>query len=235
MDSLPPYTVIEDNEHFLLVNKAPGLICQGADASHNLLNQLKKDFALSQLFPVHRLDAGTSGLLVFAKSTDVNQQLSKQFQDRKVNKLYLALSDKKPKKKQGEIRGDMEKARAGSWRLSKNQNNPAVTWFFSFGLGGGRRLFVLKPLTGKTHQLRVALKAMAAPILGDDRYGGTDADRLYLHAFELGFVVGEQEYVYREWPNTGELFVHPDFVDKVKSLNNFNGIPWPKKLDRAKA
>ena len=65
--------------------------------------------------------------------------------------------------------------------------NPAQTRFTSQSAGSGRRLFVLQPLTGKTHQLRVAMKSIGSPIIGDTLYGGTPAERLYLHAWRLSF------------------------------------------------
>jgi len=104
----------------------------------------------------------------------------------------VALSDRKPTKSQGRIAGDMERSRRGSWRLLRSAANPAVTHFRSWGLPGcrkGMRLYVLKPETGKTHQLRAAMKANGAPILGDPLYASAEdarlEDRCYLHATAL--------------------------------------------------
>ena len=111
-----------------------------------------------------------------------------------VKKQYLAISDHKPKKKQGLIQGDMAKGRRGAWLLTRSQENPAITRFTSLSLGEGRRLFFLSPLTGKTHQLRVAMKSLGAPILRDALYGGSPADRVYLHAWRLSLVYGGEPW-----------------------------------------
>lgn len=140
-----------------------------------------------RLFPVHRLDKETSGILVVARHKQAAACFQTLFAQRAMEKYYLALGGSKPKKKQGLISGDMEKGRNGSWLLLKSQANPARTQFFSHGTGTGQRLYVLKPLTGKTHQLRVALKSISAPIVGDTRYKGEAAPRLMLHATALRF------------------------------------------------
>ena len=151
---------------------------------------------------MHRLDKLTSGLLIFAKSASVAAQFGVLFSERLIEKYYLAVSDKKPKKKQGLIKGDMSKGRNGSYLLLKTHQNPAVTQFFSFSLGQGQRIFVLKPHTGKTHQLRVAMKSIGAPINGDPRYYPNNKEAIgQLHAWCLRFNLAGQDYHYQTSPN----------------------------------
>jgi len=72
----------------------------------------------------------------------------------------------------GTVVGDMEKGRGGSYMLTRGKENPAVTRFVTWGLPSlGLRAFVCRPETGKTHQIRVAMRSMQAPVLGDARYG----------------------------------------------------------------
>lgn len=191
--------LIEETLDYLAVNKPPGMVTQGADSSSNLLAAVKTHFALPQIYPVHRLDADTSGVVLLAKNSQANAGLSQLFQRHEIQKFYLALTDRKPIKKQGAIIGDMEKSRNGNWRLTRTRRSPAITHFFSYGLGNGERLLILKPETGKTHQLRVAMKSLSAPIIGDRRYGGSTADRLYLHAWQLHFY----------WKATGKSYCAP--------------------------
>ncbi|MGR5488912.1 pseudouridine synthase, partial [Vibrio alfacsensis] len=80
---------------------------------------------------VHRLDKMTSGLLILAKRAEVAAQFSRLFEQRDIDKYYLAIGSKKPKKKQGSIIGDMERSRRSSWKLVNSKNNPAVTQVFS--------------------------------------------------------------------------------------------------------
>lgn len=178
--------IVADCQDYLVFNKPAGLAIH-SQAGPGLVARLRLELGNENLFPVHRLDSATSGLLLLAKSSEANRELSRLFQERKVEKIYLALLDSKPRKTQGRIEGDMLKARNGSWRLAKTKTNPALTWFFSYGYAPGKRCALLKPYTGKTHQLRVALKALGSPILGDQRYGGSPHRRTCLHAWQLRF------------------------------------------------
>lgn len=122
-----------------------------------------------------------------------------------MRKTYLALGTDKPSKKQGWIKGDMEKSRRGAWKLTRGMENPAVTEFGSHSLEPGLRLFVLHPHTGKTHQLRVAMKSLGSPILGDTLYGGKHASRMFLHAWKIKFDYQGQTFeivapLSGEWP-----------------------------------
>lgn len=160
----------------------------------------------SEVYPVHRLDKVTSGVLVFARSSAAAALLSEEFAHRRVEKYYLALSDRKPKKKQGSIIGDMVKARRGTWKLLPQKQAPAKTQFYSHSIADNLRLFCLRPYSGKTHQLRVALKSLASPICGDSAYGGSQSDkgrefkRVFLHSFLLAFNYQGKNYEYRCLP-----------------------------------
>ena len=171
------------------------------------------------LHAVHRLDKVTSGALLFAKTPDAAAALAAEFRARRVHKYYVALSARRPSKKMGTVAGDMARTRRGAWKLLRRKNasdsepggNPrsepglktrtntppaAVTRFVARGVAGvdGRplRMFVMRPLTGKTHQLRVACKSLGSPILGDASYAGAGAgaeDRAYLHAAAIRFAM----------------------------------------------
>ncbi|WP_370278803.1 TIGR01621 family pseudouridine synthase [Pontibacterium sp.] len=203
------YRIVEENEEFVLIDKLPGFSVHKDQEDTGLTMQLKADRGYDELMPVHRLDKVTSGLMLFARNHAAASELSRAFSEHLVEKYYLALSDRKPKKKQGAIIGDMTRARRGAWRLAKTQIRPAVTQFFSASLKPGIRLFLLKPLTGKTHQIRVALKSIGAPIIGDPLYHEqTDSptDRTYLHAYSLSFPFKGENYRFTRPPEVGELF-----------------------------
>lgn len=120
--------------------------------------------------PRRRLDTISSGALALATSREAAGELVAAFRRRAVAKFYVAISDRKPAKKMGSVVGDMAKGRRGSWLLQRSAANPCVTRFTSAAVPGGRpglRAFLLKPETGRTHQLRVALKSLGAPVLGD--------------------------------------------------------------------
>jgi len=197
------YSIVENHPEFIVVSKWHDACIHTEGDELGVIAQLKKDLQLLNIFPVHRLDKVTSGLLLCAKNKAAASELSQLFQGRKVEKYYLAVSDKKPKKKQGLISGDMEKARRGSWKLCHSNHNPAVTQFFSAALTCGQRLFLLKPSTGKTHQLRVALKSIGSPISGDRLYGHPlpRDEGVCLHAYVLGFEYQGKQYRYQQAPS----------------------------------
>ncbi|MCF6253449.1 MAG: TIGR01621 family pseudouridine synthase [Thiomicrorhabdus sp.] len=215
--------VVYQNKDFMVVNKPAGVNFHSeADAQQitqaGLVVLVKQQQNLAELYPVHRLDKMTSGLVIFALNKPSAQAFQVLFEQHKIQKYYLAISDKKPKKKQGWIIGDMLSARRGSWKLSKTKQNPAKTQFISALIEPKRRLYLMKPITGKTHQIRVALKSIGAPILGDVRYYGDanlakQVDRGYLHAFALQFSLYDQVYQFvcapSELEKGGEEFLTP--------------------------
>ena len=164
------YRIIKNHEDFLLINKSTEVSFHKESDTEGLLELLKKEPGIKELHTVHRLDKVTSGLLLFAKNTETAKDISRQFRKRLVEKYYIALSDRKPRKNQGLIKGDMIKSRRGAWKLLRTMNNPAVTQFFSCSAGNSLRLFIIRPRSGKTHQVRVALKSIGSPVLGDPMY-----------------------------------------------------------------
>ena len=196
-----------------MANKPIGIGMHREDATGDqpgLAEISKQQAGIKTLLTVHRLDISTSGLILFAKNSLTAAELSQLFADHKIEKNYVAIAKGKPKKKQGWIKGDMNKGRNGSWLLLRTSDNPAITSFQSFAVpeSPGQRVYLLQPRTGKTHQLRVAMKSLGTPILGDKRYKGEQSDRCYLHAFELKFTWQNKLHHYQALPEQGAW---PDF------------------------
>ncbi|QEL54326.1 TIGR01621 family pseudouridine synthase [Chromobacterium paludis] len=221
------YTLIHTDPRFYLLDKHPGVSFHRDGDEPGLMEALRAGLGDEALWPVHRLDRITSGLILVARSAAAARALGEALAEREVEKYYLALSDRKPAKKQGRISGDMAKGRGGAWRLAPSQGNPAVTQFFSFSTQPGERLFLLRPRTGKTHQLRVAMKSLGAPILGDELYGGTAADRGYLHAYALRFALDGEGFAFIQPPCFGERFEHPACRAALNELGEPWARPWP--------
>ncbi|MGL6072217.1 TIGR01621 family pseudouridine synthase [Craterilacuibacter sp.] len=217
------YRLIHTDPRFYIVSKAPGVSFHREGDEAGLMEGLRAGLADDALWPVHRLDRITSGLLVIARSAAVASALSAAFAGREVEKVYLALSDHKPNKKQGWIKGDMEKGRGGAWKLCPSLDKPAITRFSTASVMPGLRLFVLRPRTGRTHQLRVAMKSLSAPIMGDSLYGGSPADRGYLHAYALGFMLDGERHRFVAPPIAGELFVTEAFAAALCSCGDIWG------------
>ncbi|KJY83250.1 pseudouridine synthase [Vibrio galatheae] len=189
------FDILHTHPDFIVINKHPNVSVHKDDGDTMLLQEVAKQTGDAQLYLIHRLDKMTSGLLLLGRNAGAASELSRQFANRSVEKFYLAIGSKKPKKKQGLVSGDMERSRRSSWKLLNTQANPAVTQFFSLAAMPGERLFLCKPHTGKTHQIRVALKSLGSAIAGDAIYNnGSQADRGYLHAFALRFEFCHQAY-----------------------------------------
>lgn len=219
------FDIIENNDDFLVINKHNNVDFHCSDSGLGIVAKVSQALGNSTLYPVHRLDKMTSGLLIMAKSSQVAAQFGVLFESRTIRKFYLALSDKKPKKKQGLIKGDMKKGRNGSYLLLKSNDNPAVTQFFSFSVAAGIRGFVLKPHTGKTHQLRVAMKSIGAPILGDPRYYPQhQGDVGFLHAWQLQFELNGQAFAFTAQPPWTLNGVEAWLRDMTKPQE----LSWPK-------
>ena len=202
-----------ENEAFIVADKPAGVSFHSEEGP-GLVVQLCEQLGVDQLYSVHRLDKMTSGLLILAKSSQTANALSRLFEERKIEKFYLAISLRKPKKKQGWIKGDMAASRRGSYKLLGTNENPAVTQFISTSLRIHERFFLVKPHTGKTHQIRVALKSLGSPGAGDIRYAASDEakteERGYLHAYALRFTLEGEHYVFVCPPKVGERFLSPE-------------------------
>ncbi|MDA0108058.1 TIGR01621 family pseudouridine synthase [Vibrio sp. La 4.2.2] len=222
-----------ENEDFVVINKYPGVSVHKDDGDTMLVSDVAIAIGASSLHLVHRLDKMTSGLLILAKRAKVAAQFSRLFEQRDIDKYYLAIGSKKPKKKQGTIIGDMERSRRSSWKLVNSKNNPAVTQFFSAAAENGERVFLCKPLSGKTHQIRVALKSIGSPIKGDAIYNTSDSsDRGYLHAYALRFELSGELFQFRCDPREGSLgekWRSAEVEDAIDKWSQPWELAWPKK------
>lgn len=215
------FSLVAQTADFVVLNKSAGISFHSDDGPGLVvLAQQQLGF---KLYPVHRLDKVTSGLIVLARSSAVAAQLTQLFSTHQIEKYYLALSEAKPAKKQGWVKGDMTLARRGAWKLLSSQHNPAVSYFISQGFEDlPFRAFLVKPYSGKTHQIRVALKSVGAAIAGDALYQGTVADRVYLHAYALRFCLHNTDYHYVQAPVEGLLYQQLVQSNKLAAW----ALPW---------
>jgi len=231
--------IVFQDEELCAIHKPAGIPFHSTDEESGVVQQAKSLLGNESIFPVHRLDKMTSGLILFAKNKKSNSELSQLFAEKKIEKYYLALSLSKPKKKQGAVIGDMKKGRRGSYLLLKEKNNPSITRFFTskVSLHTGENnterkawLFVLKPETGKTHQLRVALKSLGSAVFGDQRYGKGEADRGYLHAYKVRFELNNKLYEICDPEFAGASFrlSSTDTTDDQDLFIHPEKLNWPK-------
>jgi tRNA pseudouridine32 synthase/23S rRNA pseudouridine746 synthase len=182
-----PLEILYEDDSLLGINKPPGLPSIPGRSSHHYdsaFSRLKRD--LPAVYLVHRLDQDTSGVLLFAKTTEVQQALQRQFRRREIHKMYEALLEKPVAQNVGIIDlpiwsdpGDRPRQKV-DWQRGKTSQTHYRT------LGANR--IELQPITGRTHQLRVHCAdpgGLANPILGDRLYGQEPSTRLFLHAKSL--------------------------------------------------
>jgi tRNA pseudouridine32 synthase/23S rRNA pseudouridine746 synthase len=179
-----------------LINKPSGLLSL---SGKNILNKDSVHFRLMQQYPtalmVHRLDFGTSGIMLLALNKSVNANITKQFQDRSVVKTYMGLLHGHLKNDQGCIDAPIAKDKPNFplLKICHESGKQALSHYEVIErLQDPRCTRVLfKPLTGRTHQLRLHSREIGHPILGCDLYGSKQtenmADRLLLHALTLEF------------------------------------------------
>ncbi|KAF0814790.1 putative RNA pseudouridine synthase [Andreprevotia sp. IGB-42] len=222
--ALPAIVHVADD--FVVAYKPAGLNFH-REGNEPGLTELLRPQADGELYPLHRLDKLTSGLLLLARNAAAASEFGAMFAGHRLDKYYLALSARAPRKKQGTVAGAMLPARNGNWRLGDGNEQYAITQFFTHGLGNGLRLFLLRPLSGRTHQIRVAMKSVAAPILGDTRYGGEAADRGYLHAYALAFDWQGQRHAFSLAPATGGHFTEAAFCQRLAQMPQPWLYPWP--------
>jgi tRNA pseudouridine32 synthase / 23S rRNA pseudouridine746 synthase len=168
---------------------------------------LNKDCLISRLqlqYPsasmVHRLDLDTSGIMVIPLNKPTHAHISRQFQQRKVEKAYVAVVYGQPREDSGEI----DLAIAPDWEnrprqiICSERGKQALTRYEVVSRETDRSRVLLRPVTGRSHQLRIHMRELGHPILGCDMYAHEEAlkmaSRLMLHALELGF----------EHPTTGQ-------------------------------
>ncbi len=220
--------VLYDHFDFIVINKPPHLAVQNEISQQGILPLICKQLNIEKLWLVHRLDKVTSGILILAKTAKAAAIFGTLFEQKKIAKYYLALATKKPKKKQGTIKGGMKKVRDGKWILDNSNTQQAATQFFSFSVSPSLRLYLIKPLTGKTHQIRVALKSLGAPILGDKLYGGQISDRTYLHAYGIQFVYQNTPISIMCPPSEGENFTQVETQIIIETHKQPWSLNWPK-------
>jgi 23S rRNA pseudouridine1911/1915/1917 synthase len=181
--------ILYEDAWLIALDKPAGLPThETKDLARPSLTQLVERHVGRRVFVHHRLDAGTSGVVLFAKAPEANPALARSFAGREVEKTYVALVavPKIEWPSVMSIDSPISVAANGSVRVDGG-GVPAMTRVRVLERGADTLLIEAKPITGRKHQIRVHLASVGAPIVGDSRYGGSGADtgRLMLHAERL--------------------------------------------------
>ena len=199
---------IFEDDNVLVLNKPAGLLsmAKGEFTTEPTL----EDYGLL----VHRLDRDTSGVVILAKNAATQSMLRRQFQERKAHKIYYAIVEGKPKNEEALIDLPISRnlKRPTTFLVDPN-GKTAQTYYKLIETKNGKSLLELKPITGRTHQLRVHLKYIGCPIVGDRLYNPTSkAKRLFLHAKSLEITIPDSPENARKVFSTS---IPPDFKNEL--------------------
>lgn len=195
--------VIYEDNHIIVVNKAPGEIVQGDKTGDEPLSEsVKRYLKVKNNKPgnvfcgvVHRLDRPVGGLVVFAKTSKALARLNEMFREGKVHKSYYAITRNLPKEPEGELKGyikTIEKSNKSLYSLTPKEGYKEARLRYKLIASSNRyHLIEVQLLTGRKHQIRVQLSSMGCPIRGDLKYGDKRSNpdgSISLLAYHIEFV-----------------------------------------------
>lgn len=182
------YSLLFEDDDMLAVSKNHGVYVipdRQNQCVDTLFSVLTENFG--RIYTVHRLDMGTAGVMIYAKTPDFHRELCLLFENRKVEKTYIAIT-------RGRIFSQtlmlpIAAGGKGRYKINFKSGKSAITSFRTLDYKSGASLIEAKPYTGRTHQIRVHLKALKAPLYYDYLYNSKTTDkRLPLFAKSLSFI-----------------------------------------------
>jgi 23S rRNA pseudouridine1911/1915/1917 synthase len=223
----PELRVLYEDEQVLAVDKTPGLTAQPTPGrAGDSLVDLASEYLGERAGLVHRLDRQTSGVTIFGKNEQATSELARQFRKGRIRKRYVAVTaGEVPPAVRVDLPLSKDPSRIGRWRENRGGGGiPAVTRFERLGGAKGFQIVACYPETGRTHQIRVHLASLGAPIAGDKLYGGPatvgalPAARCLLHAQALLL----------PHPRTGEpLLIEARVPEDVRAFFERAGVAEP--------
>jgi 23S rRNA pseudouridine1911/1915/1917 synthase len=245
-DILPqpiPLDILYEDDHLLVVNKPAGLIVHPTvghyinTLANAVVHYWQQKGRAYRFRPVHRLDRDTSGVLAIAKNAYVHQRLSEQLQTGRVRKTYVAYVHGHPSSPAGTIDAPIDRdPERPHIRIVTASGYPSVTHYETEREYGAAARVRLRPESGRTHQIRVHMKHIGHPLIGDEMYGPDSpteterrldalAGRQALHAAALGF----------DHPVTGrpvwfEAPLPDDLLRLEQALAEMSGFSSPPKM-----
>ena len=209
-------SIIFENKDFIVINKWSDIATQGESKINISIDDIIKN--ISQEYNlVHRLDKETSGLLILAKNFLITRLFGKLFREQKIKKIYLAVCQGVPKHMESVVKLKINNKKNPTnisqsitkYKVLKNKNKLSVILF--------------KPLTGKTHQLRIVSKHLGCPIIGDIKYNSLkkyNLEKLKLNAYFLKFFINNRNYEFMsKLPNHFNKFISKNEISTIIDKN----------------
>ena len=221
-----PLIVLFEDNHLLAINKPAGVLVQGDETDDQPLVEVCKEYIKKKynkpgevfLGVVHRLDRPVSGVVVFARTSKALSRMNELFRQRETEKVYWAITDHMPSPPEATLvhwlRKDEKKNRTTAFRKETEDAQQSELTYKLVSKGESNYLLEIRPITGRSHQIRVQLAMVGCPIVGDLKYGSTRATgdgSIALHARRLSFL-------------------HPVKKEKVVLQADIPGKDWWKKF-----
>lgn len=212
-----PLAIIYEDDDVIVIDKPAGLIVHPVRPSEasvvgSLADKIERDGSLRPGV-VHRLDRDTSGVMILAKNQKAKAHLVDQFKNRRVKKTYIALVWGHPKHDQATVDIAIDRSlKRGDMRRAATTGKPAQTDYQVVKRFSDTSLLEVRPLTGRTHQIRVHLAHLGTPVVGDTMYAGrrpTGPGRQFLHAksLELDLPSRQHKVFFAELPPDLEQYL----------------------------
>ena len=190
--------LVYEDDDIIVINKGYGLLSMGNDkikdgTAYSIIREyIKTKDPRNKLFIVHRLDQHTSGLMVFAKSIEAKEALQHNWNNMVLRRQYVCVVEGKVLQPQGEVRGLLAENSQHIVYVTDDPRvgKPALTRYSVVKSANGYTLLEVELETGRKNQIRVHMKELGHPIVGDRKYGAKTSpiNRLALHAMTLRFV-----------------------------------------------
>ena len=219
------FEVVYEDEYLFVINKPSGLVVHPAPGNWRgtLVNGMVYRYPELRNLPgwlrpgiVQRLDIGTSGLMIVARTQDMTLALQSMFKMRTIHKNYIALVHGCPEKREGILSGPLDRDPNNYLRMVIIEGGkPSLTGYRVLWNMNGRSLVECRLFTGRTHQIRVHMSALGCPLVGDVLYGAEDegVSRVFLHSWKLEF-----NHPATEKPMSFRQPLTPDFIKKIQEI-----------------
>ena len=201
--------ILFQNDNFIILEKWENIATQGGTKVKYSIDDLIKNISIEYNL-VHRLDIETTGLLIISKNLTATKLFGSLFRENEIKKLYLAVCDGVPDKKNSFIKLKI---------LNKNNHDKytfSLTNYKVLSYKKNISVILFSPITGKTHQLRILSKKLRCPIIGDKKYNSNlklKKEKLKLHAYGIKFQFNDKNYTfYSKLPSHFSEFLEKKFI-----------------------
>lgn len=184
--------ILFEDDSLIVCIKPRGILSQQGETGHkNMIDELSA-YCSCEIFPVHRLDKDTGGVMVYAKTKKAAAALSEQVAQRVMSKTYIAIAPVCSEYTAGFMEDllffDRQKNKSFAVKRERRGVKKALLEYEMKKTDGENGLYLVKLHTGRTHQIRVQFSSRGIPLLGDRKYGGAPNNHIALWSYEIGFV-----------------------------------------------